>query len=90
MDHDRLADQLYPEAGHIPGNYDAIMEQYDREKAQEHGVEAAAFAAIMEADYTEARLIIKAMDPKDRAVLAFWADELAGVIMAVQTGEERY
>jgi len=57
---------------------------------REANPELAAFAAVMSADYTEARLTVKSMKPKDRAVLAFWTEELAGVVMAVQTGEERY
>lgn len=90
MDHDQLADQLYSQAGGIPDDYDGIMERYDREKAEEHGVEAAAFEAIMDADYPEAKMIIRGMAAKDRAVLAFWAKELIGVIDSVDLDEVRY
>jgi hypothetical protein len=52
--------------------------------------ELAAFVAIMAEDYTEAQLIVRRMAPKNRAVLEFWAMELAGLVSHVQMAEDRY
>lgn len=91
MDRKRLWEELGIDPDRLSReDFDVLLNQYDSAKAEQNSTEAAAFEAIMDGDYTEARMIIRGMAAKDRAVLAFWADELNGVILAVQTGEERY
>jgi len=70
--------------------FDQAMDQYDEGRRGDAAVELAVFEAITAEEYTEAQILVRGMAPKDRAVLEFWAGEVAGLVSNVQMSEDRF